>query len=1389
MSFLSNVKKLLHIGGNESKKKKVFNNIRMECDPEEFWEIIGELGDGAFGKVYKAQSKSTNALAAAKMCLLEGEDDLSDFMIEIDILSECKHENIVQLYEAFFVNSKLWMLIEYCDGGALDSIMVELEKPLTEPQIAYVCLHMCRGLQFLHQNKVIHRDLKAGNVLLTMAGGVKLADFGVSAKNKSTLQKHDTFIGTPYWMAPEVVLCETFRDNPYDFKVDIWSLGITLIEFAQMEPPNHEMSPMRVLLKIQKSDPPKLDQPSKWSKNFNDFIAKALVKDPTQRPNADDLLQLPFISGELDSKPIRDLLLEYKAEVVEEEVVDDEADEHRTSQLPLDLDNGEDDSASLKSDPDLKIEEVMADGDKPDVEMLENKKSKPEVADVKKQQPAVIPPVQVTKKPAAGGLITAEGLERRTSRDKGPAPPPPLQAKEIQPTPPPAPAKPTEERLTETEPNKETDIVTPSLPAAITTPPTIIPSMVVSEPEPEQEPEPVHIVPAPVLPPVKPIEAEEEEDVEEEEPIVPRLRRASMERLEYRIHSEENVDSCGAQERRGRPMSIAEINGTWRLEREHARARSSSASNRNRRRPAPPPLSEEAINALASKPSPQQPLLIFSDSPPSRGSSSGSSIGENKRGTTVRIGEDASPRTREVLESNVTVVTTVHPPALLVHQPTSSRTDGTASPSSNTTSRPSQVVIVANDKTKTQVDSEDEPEVVVVQASQVIRHDNDSLNKDEDSLHDMSHVSVVTVGDTSVVDANAPVRGQQDYSWNVDSMEEDSLMIVGNSTHGTSIIVHDTSTSVDVDRNLRGTSISHKPNGQPPVPAEDEVYIVVNNSTSTQKQETNDSEKHKRNLSHGRSSSQSDTGSTTGNRTPPSAASTRTFDRSDAESVSTTISQDSRGSNKENRPGRIHDGEVVLRPKSDYNRHENSRHSRSKEELEIMNLKKKTRKRTRKFEIDGVVVTTTTSRVIYGDEENGRGYDDHIFRKQELRELKMLQKQEQKQFQDLSSKAHLAKEQQDKKFEQERVTLIRTYESDLETLQRQQRQQMEKAEAQQEADLRLTSKKIRAEQERELKEFRESQKQEMRLLKQEVDLMPKDRRKSAFKTRKEKMEAEHEEREKLFLQKLNENHEISLRRLSDSHRDKIALMDRQFLQQKQQLMRAREAALWELEERHIHEKHQLAKRQLKDGFFLQRHQMLIRHDKELDHMKRMNSRKEDEMVKRQTIEKRAHPKRIKSEMKVREMMFRESMRIRMANSPDPDHERNMLKKFQENEKKRYRLETQRFDQKHQRQLEELRATSETTIKELEQLQNEKRKMLMEHETMKLKEQEETYSKELKDWKAQLKPRKQRLEEQFAQQLEEQEAIYGPSHPLPPDLAEPVHHRSSTRSSLSSVSQD
>ncbi|XP_076295366.1 sterile20-like kinase isoform X7 [Lasioglossum baleicum] len=1544
MSFLSNLKKAFHFGGNDAKKKKLYNNIKMDCNPEEFWEMVGELGDGAFGKVYKAQHKQTQQLAAAKMCALEGEDDLSDFMIEIDILSECKHPNVVELHEAYFIEGKLWMLIEYCDGGAVDSIMVELQKALTEPQIAYICQYMTKGLAFLHKSKVIHRDLKAGNVLLTMAGGVKIADFGVSAKNKHTLQKHDTFIGTPYWMAPEVVLCETFRDNPYDFKVDIWSLGITLIEFAQIEPPNHEMSPMRVLLKIQKSDPPKLEQPGKWSKDFNDFIAKALIKDPTSRPTADELLKHSFINRSLDSKPIRDLLLEYKADVVEEELVDEEAEEQRTSQLPLEVDQLGDDSASMRSDADVKIaekenlatspvsakkeeshkREINRDGEKED----RNKK-------LRKAESKENIPVSVEKKQAPKPPSTSEANERRISREKGPAPPPPPMRQDSKNEDKESNLKGTDkqnvvemldqckstedskrgekhslsenqdtaerEQTTVDKFNEKQQTVKDSLEKltagnekekdtrqkSVVQNKTSQPSRMELTSEEKRKS-------APVRPEStedwskpafnkqssleersrvekKPIDAqskrqsstednrkslqEKRKSVEEKLNAVLEKRFSmdsemrsnvpSLETLTRRetavpnaILSEKNIMKACSTEDIKTDYGIGKVESVVKSHSEGS-SRYDSLENfsdefdgkREKKKWLNKEQTRESVANDAStgekRGSSINVSVITSTPIRSRSASSRRGSGDNvvvitgkpdqeirPNTSTVRITAD-SPDLSNSLASNISQVTvvTTHPPVLVdAVSPT---------PLSCRPSPTSEVVIVANELNKTQVNESStdddgfpsldsleytpqEQPIVLTDASKRVGKKLDEsevliVSPIVDELQDTSHVSVVTVGDDKEqVKDSSQMLNKRGAARTSSSQSDAQSLLERSSTKSdsgdeiTKMMVAGTIVEpVDIDDTNRN---SKKVNG-----------LIKNDKSvaggridekvlkTIRQKDAGKIYKEKRISpdSFEGSRSQSESGSTR-SHTP-----SKSIDRSDAESISTTISQDSRESNKENHIGQGQtpetEEEVVLRRKPDYAR-DIQRPTRTKEDIQMMNLKKKTRKRTRKFEIDGVVVTTTTSKVIYGDDENGKVYDDQIFRKQELRELKMLQKMEQKQFQDLSQKAQFNKDQQEKRFEQERQLLERNAETDLETLGRQQRQQIERAEAQQEADLRLASKKIRSEQERELKQFREGLKQELRLLKQEVDLMPKDKRKSAFKIRKEKLEAEHEEREKHFLDKLNESHELSLRRLSDSHREKIALMERQFLQQKQQLMRAREAAIWEQEERHIHEKQQLLKKQLKDIFFLQRHQMLIRHEKELEQMKRMNQRKEEELVKRQTVERRNLPKRIRNEMKAREMMFRESMRISISAviAPDPDAEREKLKKFQENEKKRYRAEQQRFELKHSRQLEEVRAQSDATIKELEQLQNEKRKMLMEHETLKLKELEEAYGKELREWKAQLKPRKQRLEEQFALQLEEQEAIYGPSAIplcLPADLPDLTHHTAgSTRSSLSSVSE-
>lgn len=171
--------------------------------------------------------------------------------------------------------------------------MFNLGKNLNEKMIKYVIKETLEGLVYLHESCfVIHRDMKAGNILLTEAGDIKLADFGVSAKNSNKLERRNTFIGTPFWMSPELIRCETDEQLSYDYKVDIWSLGITCIELAEKEPPNNLISPNRVLIKILKSEPPNLRSSNRWSQEFKDFVQKCLEKDPNKRPTAKELLNV-----------------------------------------------------------------------------------------------------------------------------------------------------------------------------------------------------------------------------------------------------------------------------------------------------------------------------------------------------------------------------------------------------------------------------------------------------------------------------------------------------------------------------------------------------------------------------------------------------------------------------------------------------------------------------------------------------------------------------------------------------------------------------------------------------------------------------------------------------------------------------------------------------------------------------------------------------------------------------------------------------------------------------------------------------------------------------------------------------------------------------------------
>uniref|UniRef100_A0A669DD01 non-specific serine/threonine protein kinase n=1 Tax=Oreochromis niloticus TaxID=8128 RepID=A0A669DD01_ORENI len=768
--------KLFRLPAMDMKKKaKQYEHVNRDVNPNDIWEIIGELGDGAFGKVYKARNKETGVLAAAKVIETKSEEELEDYIVEIDILAKCDHCYIVKLLDAFYYENKLWIMIEFCPGGAVDAAMLELDRGLTEPQIQVVCRQMLEALDYLHGLKIIHRDLKAGNILLMLDGDIKLADFGVSAKNTKTLQRRDSFIGTPYWMAPEVVMCETMKDAPYDYKADIWSLGITLIELAQIEPPHHELNPMRVLLKIAKSEPPSLDQPKKWSQAFNDFLRKSLDKNPETRPTAAQLLEHPFVKSVTTNRPLRELVAEVKAEVMEE--IEDNREE------------GEED----------------------------------------------------------------EGMDL-----------------------------------------------------------TVVPNLFI-------------------------------------------------------------------------------------------------------------------IIVLS--------ILVF--------------------------------------------------------------------------------------------------------------------------------------------------------------------------------------------------------------------------------------------------------------------------------------------------PKQVH------------------------------NFSDKTLRRTRKFVVDGVAVSVTTSKIIRDDEKKDE--EMRFLRRQELRELRLLQKEEQRALATLNAKLEIQREQIQRRFDQEMNTKKKYYDTELETLERNQKQAIEKMEEEHKVKLKEETRRIKAEQERDHQKFQDQLKLKKKEVKQSVDKLPRSQRKDTLKQKMNSFQEMKMSEEEKFLVAQKNYLDTTLKNIISNNKREIADLERDCLNKKQSLIREREATLWEMEEKNLYEKHQLLKQQMKDQYFLQRHQLLKKHEKEKEQMQNYNQRMVEILKTKQQLEKSRLPKIQRSEAKTRMTMFKKSLRINSSGSAAEDKEK--IKLFSQQEEKRQKAERLHQQQKHENQMREMAGQCESNIRELLQLQNEKCHLLIENETQRLKMLDEQHNYMMKDWREQLKPRKKALEDELNARKREQEAFF------------------------------
>lgn len=246
------------------------------------------IGEGSTGKVYLATDTTTNRQVAIKKMNLTKQQRTELLINEVATMKYYKHPNIVKMYNSYLVDDELWLVLEYLEGGTLTDIVTDTS--MTEQQIATVCVQCLQALAFLHAEGLIHRDIKSDSILLANDGSVKISDFGFCAQVSAQVPRRRSLVGTPYWLSPEIISRQS-----YGPEVDIWSMGIMIIEMVDGEPPFYNEQPIQAMKKIRDMPPPKLQNQSRVSAYLDNFLSRMLIKDPSQRATARELLQHPFL--------------------------------------------------------------------------------------------------------------------------------------------------------------------------------------------------------------------------------------------------------------------------------------------------------------------------------------------------------------------------------------------------------------------------------------------------------------------------------------------------------------------------------------------------------------------------------------------------------------------------------------------------------------------------------------------------------------------------------------------------------------------------------------------------------------------------------------------------------------------------------------------------------------------------------------------------------------------------------------------------------------------------------------------------------------------------------------------------------------------------------------